>query len=259
MQIEKMNYKRNLFKRIFPNLTFDIAMSIALISTVVFASSLRSTANIGQELALMYMPIDEPIEVVEESIPILEAEFEIFHDEIAETAQTVEYQTSQMCFIGGTRTVGMQNAVLTNAYFIAKEAKGLTWFNSSATSEFKKIKNNVEICVVELGISDMWLADSYVEKLNVFAEQYPEKIFIYINIGPVDEEQHAGVLNCDIEEFNDKLLHGLSNRWQIVDLYSYVYEEGFASDDGLNYSNQDYAKIYAWIVDSIKTQIVNVE
>jgi hypothetical protein len=194
----------------------------------------------------------------ETTIPVQKAEFEVAGDATTEITQIIEYQTSQMCFIGDSRTVAMCNAVLTDVHFIAKESTGLNWFNTTASVEFDKIQDDIELCVMALGINDIDNVNAYVESMNSFAEQYPDKLFVYANLGPVDESKYSVISNKDIEEFNNKILLGLSDRWQVVDLYTYLSVEGFNSSDGLHYSHQDSARIFAWIVDSVKNQTVTI-
>ena len=157
-------------------------------------------------------------------------------------------------FIGDSRTVAMEQAVLTEVSFIAKSSMGLDWFNETASVKFAEIQNDIEICVVALGVNDIGNVDKYIERLNAFAEEYPTKIFVYANIGPVDESKYTSIPNTKIAEFNQAMVDGLSDRWQILDQYSYLSAEGFSASDGLHYSMQDSAKVFAWMVDSIKTQ-----
>jgi hypothetical protein len=222
---------------------------------------MAKTATIGQEMTLMQLfqtndivtiPTDTP--TVPE--PTQEAEFEVSGGEQIIETQPIEYQTSQICFIGDSRTVAMEDAVLTDVRFIAKSSVGLEWFEHTASSEFEKIVDDIGLCVVALGINDIHNCDGYITTLNEFAEKHPDKTFVYVNLGPVDEKKYEGIANASISAFNEKMKHGLSNRWEIVDQYAYWTSKSFVSNDGLHYSYQDSAKVFAWIVDSIKTQTI---
>ena len=265
--------------RIFPHLFTEIACVIIIVSTLIIAACLTSTATTGQEIELMN-PSTEPsigsTEATENIVPTNPAvptepteddpvasapqiDFEVDATEgPTTTTQIIEYQTSQMCFIGDGRVLSMQDSVITDTYFITKSSANLTWFNDAASIEFQQIAEKVGLCVVSLGINDIEHVDAYIDILNKFAEQYPDKVFVYVNLGPVNEELCAGLTNVSLEEFNDKMLQGLSDRWQIVDQYTYLATEGFSTNDGLYYSHQDSAKIFVWIVNAVKNQTITV-
>ena len=246
--------------RIFPKFWNNIGVSLILISIVFVPLGIFRTATIGQEMNVMLsnsLEIQSSDEQPQVEVPII-SDFVVNGSDKKELETTVEYKTSQMCFIGDSRTVHMGAAVLTEAKFIAKSSMGLDWFMDTASVEFESIKNDVEMCVVALGINDIRHVDEYILRLNEFAEKYPDKIFIYANIGPVDENLYTGIPNSSLEKFNQKMLDGLSDRWQILDQYTYLSAEGFSSSDGLHYSFKDSAKIFAWMVDSIKMQTITI-
>jgi hypothetical protein len=246
-----------MLRRVFPNLSTDLATTITVLSIVALAAGVISTATTGQEMELMTWCQQESI-TAENTEPTKEAEFEVSVDKPIIEIQEIEYPTSQMCFIGDSRTVAMQGSVLTDAHFIAKSAMGLDWFNNTASVEFEKIKDDVELCVVALGINDIRNVEKYIARLNQFADQYPSKTFIYVNLGPVDESQYTGIPNSSLKSFNDKMKYGLSDRWQVLDQYAYLAAEGFSSYDGLHYSYKDSVKVFTWIVDSIKNQTITI-
>lgn len=245
------------FKKVFPHVSSEITVLALILAVLIFAATLGATATFDQEKELM----DKMQEMLHatEPPPTQYAEFEVVASEPPKVAtQTIEYPTSQMCFIGDSRTVQMDIAVVTDVKFIAKGSMGLEWFNDTASVEFEKIQNDIGLCVVALGINDIHNVDRYIERLNEFAEQYPDKVLVYVNLGPVDETRYTGIPNSSLEKFNDKMRDGLSDRWQILDQYAYLTEDGFGSGDGLHYSARDSAKIFAWIVDNVKTQTIEI-
>jgi hypothetical protein len=237
----------------------EIAVWLIVVCLFVFSTGLIRTATIGQEMGIMASTPDSSETTTVITEPPKQSDFEVIESEPTEaTTQSVEYQTTQMCFIGDSRVVGMQAAVLTEVEFIAKSSMGLAWFVNTASVKFDEIKDDIELCIVALGINDINNIDKYIAILNEFADKYPDKTFIYANIGPVDEEKYTGIPNQKIVEFNSKMQQGLSNRWQIVDQYAYLDAEGFASHDGLHYSMKDSAKVFAWIIDSVKVQTITI-
>ena len=140
------NVLRNT-KRIFPNFKTELALAIAILSILGFSIGMNITATIGQEMTIMNYKQPEPTEVIEEVQPTQTVEFEININETepVETVQIVEYQPSQMCFIGDSRMVGIERAVKdTGAHFVAKGSMGLAWFNDTASVEFEKMKDDAE-------------------------------------------------------------------------------------------------------------------
>lgn len=246
----------HIIKKVFPNLSFELPIILFVLTTVIFASVLSGTAIFSDELDLMKFESSESQIYFEGEGAIEDEEFvvggseEITNDEPI----VIEYPVSRMCFIGDSRVVQMSSTVVTEAQFIAKGSQGLKWFKDTAKVQFNEIRDNVDICIVALGINDINNAEDYIEELNLFAEHNSDKILVYVNVGPVDENKYKGIPNSRIEEFNQTLANGLSDRWKIADQYTYLSAEGFESGDGLHYSRGDSAKIFMWLVDSVKTQ-----
>ena len=256
---EKLDKILRTVKRIFPHWVTEIAVTLTVLSCVLFASQIIPTASLGNEMA-HWKTETEKIEssstLKDETEPTIEAEFEI-NKEHKTKEITITYQPTQMCFIGDSRVYGMKTVVAPpHVNFIAKSSMGLDWLKETASVEFESIKDNINICVVALGVNDISNADEYIKYLNEFAEKYPDKIMVYVNIGPVNNDIYTGIPNSSLEKFNKKLAEGLSDKWQILDQYAYLTETGFASDDGLHYGAKDCMRIYSWIVDSVKTQTI---
>lgn len=243
-------------KRVFPNWFTEVAVTLGVLACVLFASQIIPTASLNREMA--FWKNNTPAatdEVVNATQPTIEAEFEV-NTETKVVETVVTYQESQMCLIGDSRTYAMETSVVSKAKFIAKSSMGLDWFNETASVEFDKIKDDVNICIVALGINDIRNAEQYIADLNAFADKYPEKIFVYVNLGPVNSELYDGIPNSSLEKFNETVTQGLSERWQVLDQYTYLTETGFDSSDGLHYSAKDSMRIFAWIVNSVKTQTI---
>lgn len=242
-------------KRVFPNWLTEVAVTLGVLACVLFASQIIPTASLHHEMA--FWKNNTPTTNIAETTPppTVEAEFEVnTESKVVETVIT--YQESQMCFIGDSRTYAMETSVVSKAKFIAKSSMGLDWFNETASVEFDKIKDDVNICIVALGINDIRNVDQYITDLNNFAEKYPDKILVYVNLGPVNSELYTGIPNSSLEAFNQKIEAGLSDRWQVLDQYQYLTETGFDTGDGLHYTAKDSMRIFAWIVNSVKTQTI---
>lgn len=171
-----------------------------------------------------------------------------------EVTRTIECEPSEICFIGDSRTCGMQVSVLSEVNFICKPSMGLQWLLEEAEPQFEEIKDNIKVCVVLLGINDVWNKYKYPKELNDFAKRYPDIHFAYVTIGPIDETKYSLLSNDDIENVNETIVQGLDDNWQIVDWYKYLATEGFAtSDGGLHYTRSVCGVSFAWIVSQVQT------
>jgi len=262
-QPSKNRKPRSALRRAFPHFFTELAVGIAILSVAGFSYGLTQTATIGQELDFIF---EETSSAPEESqvvsdMPIAEktAVFELFGQSNPQTTQTIEYQTSQMCFIGDSRMAAIEGVMASDAHFIAQSSMGLDWFNTVAVKSFAPIAEDVKVIIVALGINDIHNIDKYAPALNDFAKKYPDKKFVYVNIGPVDETKYTGIPNSSLEKFNQQVKGELDEQWEVLDQYNYLSITGFESEDGLHYSFNDCAKIYTWLVESVKTRTLEIE
>lgn len=253
----KKNKTDSFFKRVFPRFWLESAVVICVLSLIGVAGGVSFTATLGQELDLMYSENSSIINAQPDEWNHQEIKFEISGNSSNTTIKTIEYDPSQICVIGDGRTVGMSK-VITDAHFIAEESTDLWWFDNTAMIEFEEVRDDVEIIVIALGIDHLDRADDYIARLNTLAEQYLDKIFVYVNVGPVVDSVSDGISNENVESFNDKMANGLSDNWIILDQYQYLKSNGFDSTNGIHYSTSDYAKILAWIINSVKTQTITI-
>lgn len=237
-----------------PHWAIEATAVVAIFALIGFATGMMNTATIGQEISLMNLIKNNKTD----DATAVYVDFEVSSNEDLMSTYTIEYDESQICFIGDNRVVGMQNTVKSNAYFIAKYAADVKWFVETASVEFEKIHDDVEVCVVKIGLNDLSNAEQCIETLNEFASRYPDKKMVLANLGPIDENKYKRMKNIDLENFNSLLAEGLSEKWQIADLYSYLNEDGFLAKNGIDYSSKDSEKIFEWLIGLVKSQTVDI-
>lgn len=246
--------------------SFSVTMLVVLITALLipvyftFTDKMATTTQIHNWL---YTPpinsddqIQPPVDYKEDNgMDVIIVPSEDTDDDLVEL---IEIETSQMCFIGDERTVWMEDSVFTDVQFLSTESADINWLKDYGIFSFSQMQQDVDLCAIALGLNDInhyaTVSDEYVSVLNDLSQQYPDKIFVFINVGPVDEAKEPRITNADIEAFNERMKVGLNHNWQIVDQYKYVAAEGCNPEDGRLYSSQESAKIFMWIVNSIKNQ-----
>ena len=240
--------------RVFPHLKIEAALLAAVMLGAGIGNTIQQTANMVPFYdTSAQMQQEEQSEQIESIFAMTESE-----KKEPEVQTVIQYRESQLCLIGDSRTYGIQTSVETEASIIAKSSMGLNWFKETAAPKFAEISDDIRVCIVLLGINDIFHADEYVETLNQFALEYPDKKMVYVNLGPVDPSLYTGIPNSSLEKFNKTLEDGLSDRWQVLDLYGYLTETGFESYDGLHYGTSESKRIFEWIVSQVSSQTITV-
>lgn len=159
-------------------------------------------------------------------------------------------QYNSYIFVGDSRTVGMEYAVGTAAEYIAAVGEGYSWMVSSALPQLRaKLDKNPYVKVVfNLGVNDCGsnTAGSYIAEYKRMIQTYPNTKFYIMSVNPVKDKaaKNAGYLirNKLITPFNNQLSTAFPDIY--IDTYNYLMKSGFASPDGLHYTNETYQKIY---------------
>ena len=165
--------------------------------------------------------------------------------------QVKKYSPSEICLIGDSRTVCMENAVISDYHFICETSMGLDWLINEAEPKLDKIQDQVKVCVILLGINDVYNQDSYIEEYNNLTKKYPHIKFIYSTVGPVEEGMEYEITNSEIEDFNDNVVSGLNEKWSVLDTYKHLAAEGFETWDGIHYTDSVSSFWLSWIIDQV--------
>ena len=162
---------------------------------------------------------------------------------------------SSFVLVGDSRFVGQESSGFKNSKttYIASVGKGLTYMKSNEEAMKKKDSKNTAY-VINMGVNDLYNANSYVEYINKLAKNYKGDIY-YLSVNPVEESKAANngysIKNSDIEKFNSTLKSGLKNV-TYLDSYNYLKNNGFSTTDGIHYDKNTYQKIYNYINSNVK-------
>ena len=162
---------------------------------------------------------------------------------------------SSFVLVGDSRFVGQKSSGFKNSKttYIASVGKGLTYMKSNEEAMKKKDSKNTAY-VINMGVNDLYNANSYVEYINKIAKNYKGDIY-YLSVNPVEESKAANngysIKNSDIEKFNSTLKNGLKNV-TYLDSYNYLKNNGFSTTDGIHYDKNTYQKIYSYINFNVK-------
>lgn len=162
---------------------------------------------------------------------------------------------SSFVLVGDSRFVGQESSGFKNSKttYIASVGKGLTYMKSNEEAMKKKDSKNTAY-VINMGVNDLYNANSYVEYINKIAKNYKGDIY-YLSVNPVEESKAANngysIKNSDIEKFNSILKSGLKNV-TYLDSYNYLKNNGFSTTDGIHYDKNTYQKIYNYINSNVK-------
>lgn len=175
-------------------------------------------------------------------------------------------------FLGDSRTVGMNKYIhmdeMENTFVVAKVGKGYDWMVDSAIKQIDDIINSHDeigywFVLTNLGVNDPGNIDKYVEYYNLFENvehnNYHEVELILISVNPMLKADCAkSGYNYDkyapmIRKFNQELMN---TRFQYIDCYSQLVDNGFTTVDGLHYTEETYFTIYSIIADYMNLEEV---
>lgn len=172
--------------------------------------------------------------------------------------------TRGLILLGDSRFVGMEHAVdeltTTDGVFtVAKVGKGYDWLIQDAAPRIEEIvEENPQydewFLVTGLGVNDVQNIENYKEFYCSMSSVCP--ILLSVNpVGTRDQCMTYGYnydfLSEAIPVFND---HLDDLTYPFVDTYSYLMKTGFATVDGIHYTNETYQKIWNYIYDYLNNQ-----
>lgn len=158
-------------------------------------------------------------------------------------------------FVGDSRTVGMEEAVhksfpADGCTFIGKVGEGYHWLvNDGAEQLHTVLEREPDATVIfNLGVNDLDEIALYLEFYPQIFDEQPNASFYIMSVNPVSEEC-SGASNDEITTFNAKLKETFPERY--LDCYDYLENNGFATVDGLHYTNDTYLSIHKYVVNAL--------
>ena len=102
--------------------------------------------------------------------------------------------------------------------------------------------------IFNLGVNDLDEIALYLEFYPQIFDEQPNASFYIMSVNPVSEEC-SGASNDEITTFNAKLKETFPERY--LDCYDYLENNGFATVDGLHYTNDTYLSIHKYVVNAL--------
>ncbi len=178
---------------------------------------------------------------------------------------------NNLVFIGDSRTVGMYNALgfgsSPNEVVGTTDSNGDTWYakvsqgydwmmNTAIKGAESKISSGTGVIIL-MGVNDLGNVDKYTQSIIDKSKSWESKgaTTFFVSVNPINDSLASSrgyfVRNSGVEEFNKKLISGISkSKVKYIDTYS-VLSGNFKTVDGLHYDNSTYKKIY----DAIKKKV----
>ena len=177
----------------------------------------------------------------EETVPIAEpGNFEY-------TMPRIDSEYAEWFWVGDSRTVGMARGI--DIDYIGKVGAGISLFRNNY-DQICQIRDKTVI--INLGVNDLD-SGAYLRLYNGLPDEFLENNkVIVLAVNPCDGSYQY--LNSRIEAFNSAMADGLDSRITFLDSYTFLVWNGFATVDGLHYTNNTYVDIYNFVFDSLNPQ-----
>ena len=155
-------------------------------------------------------------------------------------------------FIGDSRCVKMRDAVGGGGCsWICKEAKGYSWFESTAIPQADECIGKGTKVVIALGVNDVGNVNNYAALVNYKAAEWAARgaKTYFVSVNPVWE--NPWVTEEQVEAFNASIVGQLVGvRW--IDTHSYLMSSGYNLVDGMHFDDATSIKIFQAIVGSLR-------
>ncbi|MCC8103591.1 MAG: hypothetical protein LIP11_15500 [Clostridiales bacterium] len=165
-------------------------------------------------------------------------------------------EDTPVIWVGDSRTVGMQKALgaYSDDVFIGAAGEGYSWLSETGIPFLKSaIRDYPDRPVIfNMGVNDYENLYNYMVLYAEVTADYPETVFYFLSVNPIDDEAGLYVTNADIEDFNTHLENAYPDTY--LDSYSYLLESGTETIDGIHYSEEAYRQIYLFVKDTLKSE-----
>lgn len=163
----------------------------------------------------------------------------------------------QFIFVGDSRTVGMNDAILASdtadsCTFIGKVGEGYYWLVHDGIEQLEDTLAETPdaTVILNLGVNDLKSINSYLSYYPELFADYPKASFYIMSVNPVSDD-YEGILNKEIEAFNSQIHDAFPG--QYLDCFNYLMSEGFETVDGLHYTYETYCSIHDYTVMMLKS------
>ncbi|WP_019679122.1 dockerin type I domain-containing protein [Ruminococcus flavefaciens] len=163
------------------------------------------------------------------------------------TLPRIDSEYDEWFWVGDSRTVGMARGI--DIDYIGKVGAGISLFRNNY-DQICQIRDKTVI--INLGVNDLD-SGAYLRLYNGLPDDFLENNkVIVLAVNPCDGNYQY--LNSRIEKFNSDMSAGLDSRITFLDSYTFLVWNGFATVDGLHYTNNTYVDIYNFVFDSLHAE-----
>ncbi|MCC8045868.1 MAG: hypothetical protein LIP12_10265 [Clostridiales bacterium] len=178
----------------------------------------------------------------------------------SETEQDTEWvldllalDDTPVIWVGDSRTVGMQKALgsYTEDVFIGAAGEGYSWLYETGVSQLKAAISEYpgRPVILNMGVNDYENLYNYMVLYDELTLEYPDTVFWFLSVNPVDDEAGLYITNAQIEEFNASLSAAYPDTW--LDCYTFLIKADAGTIDGIHYSEEVYRMIYLYVKEEI--------
>ena len=178
-------------------------------------------------------------------------------------------KSTRRIFIGDSRTVQMyvhlfgtwNNSTMSRLargtldtrgdIWSCKSGEGLKWMNSTGIPNIEgRISSNTALIIL-MGVNDLSNVNQYVNYINGKVDTWTSKgaKIYFVSVLPCSGKDIGH--NKSINKFNNIIKNNLSSKVTYLDVYSYLFQVGFTTTDGLHYDKKTSQVIYNKILSMV--------
>lgn len=156
-----------------------------------------------------------------------------------------------LIWAGDSRTLGMQNAMDNADIYIGAAGEGYQWLIEYGLPIIKEaISDNPQSPVIfNFGVNDYDNLDFYLACYETLTTDYPNTVFYFLSVNPIDPMLCQNITNEEIADFNAHLKAAFPDTY--LDSYTYLMVNEIATNDGIHYSEEGYRQIYEYTAQQI--------
>ncbi len=162
-------------------------------------------------------------------------------------------EDTPVIWLGDSRTVGLQEAVedYSEDVFIGASGEGYEWLSETGVPLLERAIDEHPgwPVVCNMGVNDYENITNYLDLYENLCTLYPDVVFYFLSVNPVDDERSQSVSNENINWFNEQIKAVYPDTY--IDSYSYLLGNQIETEDGVHYSSEGYREIYLLVKNTL--------
>lgn len=133
----------------------------------------------------------------------------------------------------------------------ARGGKGLSWMQSTGIPNIESSISNGTALIILMGVNDLSNVNNYANYINSKVDSWTSKgaKVYFVSVLPCSGQRSGN--NGAIKSFNANIKKHLSSKVTYLDVYSYLFQVGFTTTDGLHYDEKTSQVIYNKILSMV--------